>query len=39
MDFEVNAMREIMIRAFELRRADDRFTFYYDETTTFENSI
>lgn len=32
MDFDVNAMRRIMIDAFQLRRADDRFTFYYDET-------
>ncbi|MFM0307731.1 DUF3800 domain-containing protein [Paraburkholderia sp. RL17-383-BIF-A] len=32
MDFDVNAMRDIMIGAFQLRRADERFTFYYDET-------
>lgn len=32
MDLDVNAMREMMIRAFQLRRADDKFTFYYDET-------
>ncbi|HDR9028358.1 TPA: DUF3800 domain-containing protein [Burkholderia vietnamiensis] len=32
MDFDVNLMREMMIRAFQLRRADDRLTFYYDET-------
>ncbi|MGN4069923.1 DUF3800 domain-containing protein [Burkholderia gladioli] len=32
MDFDVNVMRKIMIGAFQLRRTDDRFTFYYDET-------
>lgn len=32
MDFDVNPMRQIMISAFRLRRADERFTFYYDET-------
>lgn len=32
MEIDVNDMREMMIGAFQLRRADDRFTFYYDET-------
>jgi hypothetical protein len=32
MEFDVNGIREMMIRAFQLRRADDKFTFYYDET-------
>jgi hypothetical protein len=32
MEFDVNDMRQIMINAFQLRRADDKFTFYYDET-------
>ncbi|PPK41812.1 hypothetical protein B0G57_12577 [Trinickia symbiotica] len=32
MEIDVNAMREIMIGAFQLRRVDVRFTFYYDET-------
>jgi hypothetical protein len=32
MEFDVNDMRQMMIAAFQLRRADDKFTFYYDET-------
>lgn len=32
MEFDVNDMRQNMIDAFQLRRADDKFTFYYDET-------
>lgn len=32
MEFDVNDMRQMMIDAFQLRRADDKFTFYYDET-------
>lgn len=32
MEIDVNNMREIMIEGFQLRRADDKFTFYYDET-------
>ncbi|WP_031598870.1 DUF3800 domain-containing protein [Ferrovum myxofaciens] len=32
MEFDVNDMREMMIGAFQLRRVDDKFTFYYDET-------
>jgi hypothetical protein len=32
MEFDVNDMRQIMIDAFQLRRADGKFTFYYDET-------
>lgn len=32
MDFDVNAMRQPMISFFQLRRVDDEFTFYYDET-------
>lgn len=32
MKFEVNDMRQMMIDTFQLRRTDDKFTFYYDET-------
>jgi len=32
MEFDVNNMREMIINAFQLRRTDDKFTFYYDET-------
>lgn len=32
MEIDVNNMRDMMIGAFQLRRADDKFTFYYDET-------
>lgn len=32
MDFDVNDGRQMMIDAFQLRRVDDKFTFYYDET-------
>lgn len=32
MDIDVNKNRQMMIRIFELRRADGRFTFFYDET-------
>ncbi len=32
MEFGVNDMRQMMIDAFQLRRTDDKFTFYYDET-------
>ena len=32
MEFDVNDMRQMMIDAFQLRRVDDKFTFYYDET-------
>ena len=32
MNIDVNQNRQMMIRMFELRRADARFTFFYDET-------
>ncbi|MHB1677820.1 MAG: DUF3800 domain-containing protein [Sulfuriferula sp.] len=32
MEFDVNDGRQMMIDAFQLRRVDDKFTFYYDET-------
>ena len=32
MEFDVNDMRQIMIDTFQLRWADGKFTFYYDET-------
>jgi hypothetical protein len=32
MALDMNDIREMTIDAFKLRRADDKFTFYYDET-------
>ncbi|MDR3368256.1 DUF3800 domain-containing protein [Rhodoferax sp.] len=32
MEIDVNEMREMMVNAFQLRRVNDKFTFYYDET-------
>lgn len=32
MELDVNDMRQMMIDAFRLRCADEKFTFYYDET-------
>jgi len=32
MEFDVNDMRQGMIDAFQLRRVNEKFTFYYDET-------
>ncbi|MFT4434163.1 DUF3800 domain-containing protein [Caballeronia sp. 15715] len=32
MEIEVDDMRQVMIDAFQLRRTDEKFTFYYDET-------
>lgn len=32
MGFDWSAMRVMMIQAHRIRRADDKFTFYYDET-------
>lgn len=32
MELDANDMRQMMIDAFQLRRVDERFTFYYDET-------
>ncbi|MEW5904181.1 MAG: DUF3800 domain-containing protein [Pseudomonadota bacterium] len=32
MELDVNDMRQMMVDAFQLRRADEKFTFYYDET-------
>lgn len=32
MEFDVNDMRQMVIDSFQLRRTDDKFTFYYDET-------
>ena len=32
MEVDVNDTREMMVNAFQLRRVNDKFTFYYDET-------
>lgn len=32
MEIDVNDMRDVMVSAFQLRRTDEKFTFYYDET-------
>ncbi len=39
MAFDWSAMRAMMIQAYGIRRADDKFTFYYDETNNIRKFL